>query len=467
MQKASASFSKETKNTSIRHNNRDLTDKQKENDWHKHIDWSKSQENVYLDQTPLRDKFSELFDGAVADYNAKQKRKDRRIDDYFQKVQDDKTLEPQREFIVQVGNIDNYRTTNDKGEPTGLSEADVERNKALANEVLLEYYKSFKKRNPKLSVYNAVIHNDEASPHLHLNVIPVAEGYKQGMKRRPSFNKALREQGVQADDDVKNKGLWGNFRNQEVDALAKLMQERGIDRELVGTNQYKDHHAYKQAKQLEKDDLSVEIGQLQAKKEEFEKELGALEVDKTTVSEEISAKRSEIVKQAELQEWLKEKIAPLQDEVTALEAKKSAYAEFSSLLDDSPVQAQKRQFKSKDGSVTERVVLPVAEFERLEQKARYYNMAVTDKKVMADENSVLEAENERLKEDNHDLREKVTLMTKALKTAEKRLKMARKKMEELLPDGKGKKLFEKAFDYADEMLRRQQLWQQQSRGYMR
>ena len=202
MQKASASFSKETKNTSIRHNNRDLTDKQKENDWHKHIDWSKSQENVYLDQTPLRDKFSELFDGAVADYNAKQKRKDRRIDDYFQKVQDDKTLEPQREFIVQVGNIDNYRTTNDKGEPTGLSEADVERNKALANEVLLEYYKSFKKRNPKLSVYNAVIHNDEASPHLHLNVIPVAEGYKQGMKRRPSCNKALHEQGVQADDDV-------------------------------------------------------------------------------------------------------------------------------------------------------------------------------------------------------------------------------------------------------------------------
>lgn len=464
MQKASASFSKETKNTSIRHNNRDLTDKQKENDWHKHIDWSKSHENVYLDQTPLRDKFSEIFDGAVADYNAKQKRKDRRIDDYFQKVQDDKTLEPQREFIVQVGNIDNYRTTNDKGEPTGLSEADVERNKALANEVLLEYYKSFKKRNPNLPVYNAVIHNDEASPHLHLNVIPVAEGYKQGMKRRPSFNKALREQGVQADDDVKNKGLWGNFRNQEVDALAKLMQERGIDRELVGTNQYKDHHAYKQAKQLEKDDLSVEIGQLQAKKEGLEKEVGTLEADKTTVYEEINAKRSEIVKQAELQEWLKEKIAPLQEEVSALETQKSAYVAFSSLLDDSPVRAQKRQFKSKDGSVTERVVLPVAEFERLEQKARYYNLAVLDKKMLLSENKALKSDNERLQTDNYDLREKVTFMEKALKTAEKRLKMAREKMDELLPDGKGKELFEKAFDYADEMLRRQQLWQQQSRG---
>ena len=461
MQKASASFSKETKNTSIRHNNRDLTDKQKENDWHKHIDWSKSHENVYLDQTPLRDKFSEIFDGAVADYNAKQKRKDRRIDDYFQKVQDDKTLEPQREFIVQVGNIDNYRTTNDKGEPTGLSEADVERNKALANEVLLEYYKSFKKRNPNLVVYNAVIHNDEASPHLHLNVIPVAEGYKQGMKRRPSFNKALREQGVQADDDVKNKGLWGNFRNQEVDALAKLMQERGIDRELVGTNQYKDHHAYKQAKQLEKDDLSVEIGQLQVKKEGLEKEVGTLEADKTTVYEEINAKRSEIVKQAELQEWLKEKIAPLQEEVSALEAQKSAYAEFSSLLDDSPVRAQKRQFKSKDGSVTERMVLPVAEFERLEQKARYYDVAIAEKDEVLVENFDLEGENERLREDNQELRGKITRTEKALELAEMRLKMVRTAVDKYLPDGKTKDLVAKAFDSADNWIEKQQRFQQQ------
>lgn len=109
-------------------------------------------------------------------------------------------------------------------------------------------------------------------------------------------------------------------------------------------------------------------------------------------------------------------------------------------------------------------MLPVAEFERLEQKESYYNLAVSDKKRLAGENTDLKAENERLQNDNRDLREKVTLMEKALKTAEKRLKMAREKMDEFLPDGKGKKLFEKAFDYADEMLRRQQLWQQQSRG---
>lgn len=460
MEKASASFSKETKKTSIRHNNRNLTDKQKENDWHKHIDWNKSHENVYLEQVPLREKFEELFEGAVADYNAKQKRKDRRIDDYFQKVQDDKTLEPQREFIVQVGNIDDYRTTNDKGEPTGLSEADVERNKALANEILLEYYKSFKKRNPQLVIYNAVIHNDEASPHLHLNVIPVAETYKQGVKRRPSFNKALREQGVKADEN-NNKSLWVNFRNQEVNALADLMRERGIERELVGTNAYKDHHAYKQAKQLEKDDLSVEIEQLQGQKGVLEKEIGALEADKSTISEEVSNERAKVVKQAELQEWLKEKIEPLQKEVTSLEAQKSAYEVFSSRMDDSPVRAQKRRFKSKDGSVTERMVLPVAEFERLEQKARYYDVAIAEKDELLVENFDLEGENERLREDNQELRGKVTRMEKALESAEMRLKMARAAVDKYLPDGKTKDLVAKAFDSADNWIEKQQRFQQQ------
>lgn len=460
MEKASASFSKETNKTSIRHNNRDLTDKQKENDWHKHIDWSKSHENVYLDQTPLRDKFSEIFDGAVADYNAKQKRKDRRIDDYFQKVQDDKTLEPQREFIVQVGNIDDYRTENDKGEPTGNSEADVKRNKELANEILLEYYKSFKKRNPQLMIYNAVIHNDEASPHLHLNVIPVAEGYKQGMKRRPSFNKALREQGVKADEN-NNKSLWVNFRNQEVSALADLMRERGIERELVGTNAYKDHHAYKQAKQLEKDDLSVEIEQLQGQKGVLEKEIEALEVDKSTVAEEVNDKRAEVVKQAELQEWLKEKIEPLQEEVVALEAQKSAYEVFSSRMDDSPVRAQKRRFKAENGGSVERVVLPVEDFEQLEQKARYYDVAIAEKDEVLVENFDLEGENERLREDNQELRGKVTRTEKALELAEMRLKMVRTAVDKYLPDGKTKDLVAKAFDSADNWIEKQQRFQQQ------
>ena len=53
----SISFKKGTKNTSISHNNRELTDSQKTNDWHKHIDFTKSDENIYLEQTVLLQSF--------------------------------------------------------------------------------------------------------------------------------------------------------------------------------------------------------------------------------------------------------------------------------------------------------------------------------------------------------------------------------------------------------------------------
>ena len=126
----SISFKKGTKNTSISHNNRELTDSQKINDWHKHIDFTKSDENIYLEQTNIREK-----------YNAKQKRADRKIEDYLAKVRKDKKLEPQREFIVQIGTLDDFRTTRDDGSSTGISEQQAEQNRVIANKILVEYFK--------------------------------------------------------------------------------------------------------------------------------------------------------------------------------------------------------------------------------------------------------------------------------------------------------------------------------------
>ncbi|TKO26292.1 recombinase, partial [Enterococcus faecium] len=77
-----------------------LTDSQKINDWHKHIDFTTSDENIYLEQTNIREKYEELFGDAVEKYNAKQKRADRKIEAYLAQVRKDKKLDAQREFIV-------------------------------------------------------------------------------------------------------------------------------------------------------------------------------------------------------------------------------------------------------------------------------------------------------------------------------------------------------------------------------
>ena len=253
----SISFKKSTKKTSISHNNRTLDDEQQKSKYHKHINFDKSNENIYLEQTPIKEKYEELFGEAVEKFNAKQKRADRKIDDYYAKVRKDKKLEPQREFIIQVGDIDDYRMTKDDGSPTGLTVEQIERNKQIANDILKSYYEDFEKRNPNLHIYNAVIHNDEASPHMHLNVIPVASGYKRGMEKQCSFNKALKQQGI-AFDKENNRALWNNFRNQEVESIERLMSEHGWERKEVGTNHIKDVHEYKAIKAKERELMQKE-----------------------------------------------------------------------------------------------------------------------------------------------------------------------------------------------------------------
>jgi len=97
---ASVSFSKGNKETSMRHNNRDLTDKEKKNKQHKHIDFSRTDQNKTLVKKDIKEMYEEIFGEAVQEYNDKQKRKDRKIKDYYSKIYHDKKLDTQREFIV-------------------------------------------------------------------------------------------------------------------------------------------------------------------------------------------------------------------------------------------------------------------------------------------------------------------------------------------------------------------------------
>jgi hypothetical protein len=90
---------------------------------------------------------------------------------------------------------------------------------------------SFQQRNPQLHVYNAVMHNDEASPHLHINVIPVATGYQRGMSVRPSFNKVLEGQGfARSSPDKHNRDQFTSWHQNEERALENALEWQGASR---------------------------------------------------------------------------------------------------------------------------------------------------------------------------------------------------------------------------------------------
>lgn len=227
-----------------------MSDKEKERN--SHIDSERSHENKYLVEKDLKELYQEEFGGALENYNAKQKRKDRKIDDYYKHIESSKKTSLQQEMIIQVGDKDDFS-----------SKEDFEK----ANEILEEWFAEFEKRNPNLKVYNAVIHNDEASPHMHLNFVPVADGYKRGLEKQVSFDRAITQQ----DPSLDKVRPFEDWREKEVHLLEKLLLERGIERKIVGTNEYKDVNEYK-----EKKDLEREIKQLEGDLSQRKTELKAL-----------------------------------------------------------------------------------------------------------------------------------------------------------------------------------------------
>ncbi|HIZ53805.1 MAG TPA: plasmid recombination protein [Candidatus Enterococcus avicola] len=243
----SISLKKATNKTNIKHNNRTMSEKEKERN--PHIDESRSDENKYLVQKDLKELYQEEFGGALEDYNAKQKRNDRKIDDYYKHIESSKKTSLQQEMIVQVGDSNDF-----------FNSADYEK----GNEILLEWFEKFEERNPNLKVYNAVIHNDEASPHLHLNFVPVASEYKRGLEKQVSFDKAITQQ----DSTLDKTRPFDDWREKEVQLLEKLLVERGIERKLVGTNEYKDVNEYKEKKDLEQEIAFLE-GKIDKKKNEL------------------------------------------------------------------------------------------------------------------------------------------------------------------------------------------------------
>lgn len=228
---ATVSVHKATKTTSISHNNRALSPETLKDKYHDHIDPSRTQNNVTFVREDIHTAYEELFGEAVEQYNAKQKRSDRKIGDYYAKVRHDKTLEPQREFLIQVGNVNDFRTEDSVGQSTGLTASQVQANWSQAERTLTDYMTSFQQRNPQLHVYNAVMHNDEASPHLHINVIPVATGYQRGMSVRPSFNKALEAQGfARSAPDKHNRDQFTAWHQNEERALENALERQGASR---------------------------------------------------------------------------------------------------------------------------------------------------------------------------------------------------------------------------------------------
>jgi hypothetical protein len=264
----------------LTHNNRDFISK---NVVQERTPWNRT----YI-QEPLEDAYDKCFGQALRDYNAAQKRKDRRKENYLKDIQNSGNGEkPFYENVVQIGKMSDTAMVDDNGNITDEAKAAID--------VLEKYALTFQERNPNLYLFNCVMHLDEATPHLHMDYIPVAHGYKTGMETRNSLTKALQQMGfAKAVSRKENETVAWQKREREY--LTKLCREHGIEIEVLGVErdnlslpEYK--AAMQEVEMLEQTAQLIEEHNqiLTEKAEELIKQVDALE-DKDKTNRELMEK---------------------------------------------------------------------------------------------------------------------------------------------------------------------------------
>ena len=250
----------------------------------KNTDPNRTHWNVEYCNENIKDVYHELFDEALKRYNDKQTRKDRKIDDYYEKIRSGKQEKLFHEVILQIGDKDNMGSETMEGQ--------------LAAKILDEYMKGFQERNPTLRVFAAHLHLDEATPHLHIDFIPYVTGSKRGLDTRVSLKQALSSLGFKGGSRSETElNQWVQSEKQK---LAMVMRENEIEWDQKGTHEqhlsvldYKKKVREQEVEELtehknllEHDlhDISECVDEIQKEKAQAEKERDAV-IKKTEVLE--------------------------------------------------------------------------------------------------------------------------------------------------------------------------------------
>lgn len=232
---------------SLTHNNRKFSAK--------NVDNTRTKDNIVFVQQPIEEAYEHLFGAAVERYNAKQKRPDRKITTtYYEHTFKRKisqtvvTAADKRksfyEDVVQIGDMKN----------TGVGTPDAE----IATACLTEYMEGFQERNPNFYVFNVVLHLDEATPHLHIDYIPVGH-YKMGVDTQNGIAQALKEMGYGSGKDTISR-----WREAECKVLTVICNRHGIQiaapeksRGSLTVEQYKEYVKITEQVEEKKEEIAV------------------------------------------------------------------------------------------------------------------------------------------------------------------------------------------------------------------
>ena len=246
------------------------------------VDRNHIKDNITFIREDIGYVYEHLFAESTRRYNTRQKRNDRKIHcSYYESLFHRKptnsvvTAADKRksfyEDVVQIG----------RKEDSGVDTEDAQ----LVADCLKEYMAGYQKRNPNFVVFNAVLHMDEATPHLHIDYIPVGH-YRRGQDTQNGIAQALKEMGF-----GEGKGAIARWRASEIEVLNQICLAHSITplepEKSRGSMSVKE---YKEARQ-EADRLKVENVQLKSENENITHEL----VETRVMLEKASKKKVQLI----------------------------------------------------------------------------------------------------------------------------------------------------------------------------
>ena len=240
----------------------------------------------------VKELYLDLFDKARLEYNNKQTRDDRKIDNYFNKISDDTKHDLACEIVIELGDMVYW---DDKSLEY----------KYQMTQVFKQQLEDLKEIVPDFYVANATIHFDEHSPHLHIIGVPVKENCKTGLSRQVGKTSIFTKESLVVIQDKMRERCINEF-NIAYGMDSKLKEkQKGKNRDITSYERKLFNERVKGLKQ-EISNLQNKVSDLEDNKESINKQINKLNKDKDDIKDEIEKKKklnNKIVIKSKNQLW--------------------------------------------------------------------------------------------------------------------------------------------------------------------
>ncbi len=375
------------------HNNRKYKNKNNQE-----LNPALSHENVILVGSryiveDIKKVYKDEFTEAVYNYNLKQKREDRKILDYYTKINNDKQTNLACEMLFQFGDYDHWKdkTLEEKKKMTEVFKGVID--------VLKDY---------NIVTAQAVIHYDESCPHMHLVGVPISKDNKRGMEKQVSQNKVI---------TLKNLDLI----REDVEKMFAREYKRVYNEEVAikHGSELPDHldvKKYKKAKEILKvakeyeynnnikDTLETELENTKEEIKEIEKNITEAETEKENKIEKIENVKKETNNLTnELTELettkdgkLKEKV-DIEKELDLYQKKIKDYKDQIQKDKEEAIKLEEEQKKIEaDLKAQEKKIKDIKD--EIDKKNKDYNDSLTEKNTLEEKQKKLDAEKQKIAE---------------------------------------------------------------------